>query len=319
MSKSINLTRQQDVLNKVTGGKNIPPAALPNETLIATGETTTRTGTLEEAIAAAKAQLNVPIDAPPRAAFVPPEPVPIESLSPTKLAEIQEAISAFSKPAEPVAAPAVPAVSAPPQPETPKNSTGAFDPIAVCPRCAWDLKTPVGPEPEYFDKLKFVTTMLANKPFQKQYELFNGELIVTFRSLRPKEIDACYSHIVYDMNEGKIKFQGDIYEMVNRYRFYLQLVELKTKTGEGMSFEFPDGFTPRTNPKATAFWELPEDLPENSQGLDIVEDYITTEVLTTESLHRVVAATCRDFNRLVAQLEAMVDNANFWKPTEMPS
>lgn len=319
MSKSINLTRQQDVLANVAGGKNIPPAALPNETLIATGEASTVTGTLEEAIAVAKAQLNAPTDAPPRAAFVPPEPVPIESLSPTKLAEIQEAISAFSKPAEPVAAPAVPAVPAPPQPEAPKNSTGAFDPIAVCPRCAWDLKTPAGPEPEYFDKLKFVTTMLANKPFQKQYELFNGELIVTFRSLRPREIDACYGHIVYDMNEGKIKFQGDIYEMVNRYRFYLQLVELRTKTGEGMSFEFPDGFTPSTNPKATSFWELPEDLPENSKGLDIVEEYITSEVLTTESLHRVVAATCRDFNRLVAQLEAMVDNANFWKPTETPS
>lgn len=316
MSKSINLTRQQDVLANVAGGKNIPPAALPNETLIATGEASTLTGTLEEAIAAAKMQLNAPTDAPPRAAFVPPEPVPIESLSPAKLAEIQEAISAFSKPAEPVVAPAIPT---PAQPEAPKNSTGAFDPIAVCPRCAWDLKTPVGPEPEYFDKLKFVTTMLANKPFQKQYELFNGELLVTFRSLRPKEIDACYGHIVYDMNEGKIKFQGDIYEMVNRYRFYLQLVELRTRTGEGMSFEFPDGFTPSTNPKATSFWELPADLPENSKGLDIVEEYITSEVLTTESLHRVVAATCRDFNRLVAQLEAMVDNANFWKPTETPS
>ena len=313
MSKSINLTRQQDVLNKVTGGKNVPPAALPNETLIATGDMTTQTGTLEEVIAAAKAQLGAP-DTAPRTTFIPPEPVPIESLSPAKLAEMQEAISAFSKPPEPVAAPEVPK-----QPEPPENNTGAFDPIAVCPRCAWDLKTPVGPEPEYFDKLKFVTTMLANKPFQKQYELFNGELLVTFRSLRPKEIDACYSHIIYDMNEGKIKFQGDIYEMVNRYRFYLQLVELRTKTGEGMSFEFPEGFTPRTNPKATSFWELPENLPENSKGLDIVEEYVTTEVLTTESLHRVVGATCRDFNRLVAQLEAMVDNANFWKPTEMPS
>jgi len=313
MSKSINLTRQQDVLNKVTGGKNIPPAALPNETLIATGDMTTQTGTLEEVIAAAKAQLGAP-DTAPRTTFIPPEPVPIESLSPAKLAEMQEAISAFSKPPEPVAAPEVPKQSEPPE-----NNTGAFDPIAVCPRCAWDLKTPVGPEPEYFDKLKFVTTMLANKPFQKQYELFNGELLVTFRSLRPKEIDACYSHIIYDMNEGKIKFQGDIYEMVNRYRFYLQLVELRTKTGEGMSFEFPEGFTPRTNPKATSFWELPENLPENSKGLDIVEEYVTTEVLTTESLHRVVGATCRDFNRLVAQLEAMVDNANFWKPTEMPS
>jgi hypothetical protein len=313
MSKSINLTRQQDVLNKVTGGKNIPPAALPNETLIATGATEMHTGTLEEVMATVKAQLDA---APTRAAFVPPEPVPIESLSPAKLAEMQEAISAFSKPAAPVA---VPEVSAPAQPEASTNNTGALDPIAVCPRCAWDLKTPVGPEPEYFDKLKFVTTMLANKPFQKQYKLFNGELIVTFRSLRPKEIDACYSHIIYEINEGKIKFQGDIYEMVNRYRFYLQLVELRTKTSEGMSFEFPDGFTQRTNPKATAFWELPEDLPENSKGLDIVEDYITSEVLTTESLHRVVAAACRDFNRLVAQLEAMVDNANFWKPTEMPS
>jgi hypothetical protein len=46
---------------------------------------------------------------------------------------------------------------------------------------------------------------------------------------------------------------------------------------------------------------------------------MTSEIFQTESLHRVVASTCRDFNRMVTQLEAMVDNANFWKQTETPS
>ena len=310
MGKSISLGKQADLLAKVTGGKNVPPAALPNEQLIETNETQV-TGNINDIIAAEKKRLGVDPDAPTRE-FVPPVPVPIESLPENKIDELAKAISTFNKSNETIPTPA------PQEPPT-KSETGADIRPTICPRCAWDLSMPNGPEPEYMDKLKFVTSMLANKPFQKQYELFNGSLLVTFRTLRPREIDACYEQIVHDTNTGKIKFQGDIIEMVNRYRFYLQLVELKTKTVDGFAHEFPEGFTPATNKKANSFWELPADLPEGSKGLDVVEDYMISEIFETESLHRTVAATCREFNRLVAQMEAMVDNANFWKPTETPS
>lgn len=312
MGKSINLNRQQDLLAQVTGGKNIAPGALPDEKMLNT-EQTQVTGSIEDVIAAEKKRLGVDADAPVRTSFEPPPVTPLNSLPADKAAELQQAISAFSKSAE------TPAQPATPEPEPVKNNTGALDPVTICPRCAWDMTLPTGPLPDHFDKLKFVTTLLANKPFEKEYELFDGELLVTFRSLRPREIDACYEQISYDITTGRVKFQGDIYEVVNRYRFYLQLVTLKTKAVGGLDFEFPEGFTPKTNKKAASFWEMPADLPEGCLGLNIVEDYMTSEVFMTESIHRVVAATCRDFNRLVAQLEAMVDNANFWKRTETPS
>ena len=306
MGKSISLNRQADLLAKVTGGKNMPPAALPNEQLLSKNQEQL-SGSLDEIIAAEKKRLGVAPDASTKE-FVPPTPVAIDSLPQEKADEIAKAISTFTEPEKA------------PEPETKKPSeTGADIRSTICPRCAWDLSLPNGPEPDYMDKLKFVTAMLANKPFQKQYELLDGNLIVTFRTLRPREIDACYEQIVHDTDTGKIKFQGDIIEMVNRYRFYLQLVDLKTKTVDGFAHEFPEGFTPNTNKKAATFWELPADLPEGSKGLDVIEDYMVSEIFETESLHRTVASTCREFNRLVAQMEAMVDNANFWKPTEMPS
>jgi len=241
--------------------------------------------------------------------FVPP--VPVENISQEKLNEIADAISAFNNKEETV-------VKNSTEDLNKKSETGADLKTTTCPRCSWDLSLPGGPEPDYTDKIKFTTALLAGKPFQKQYELLNGNLIVVFRTLRPREIDACYEQIVHDTNTGKIKFQGDIVEMVNRYRFYLQLVEFKTKTVGGFEHEFPEGFTPKTNKKANTFWELPSDLPQGSQGLDVVEDYMISEVFETESLHRMTASVCRDFNRLVAQMEAMVDNENFWKQTETP-
>lgn len=306
MGKSISLGRQADIPVSATGGKNVPPPALPNEQLIST-ETAQVSGNIEEILAAEKQRLGV-ADTEPKKDFVPPTPVAIDDLPPGKADEIAESISAFTKTEDPS-----------PAQEPRVSPTGADIRATVCPRCAWDLSMPNGPEPEYMDKLKFVTAMLASKPFHKQYALMNGSLIVTFRTLRPREIDACYEQIVHDTTTGKIKFQGDIVEMVNRYRFYLQLVELKTKTVDGFNHEFPEGFTQSTNKKATTFWELPADLPEGSRGLEVVEDYMISEIFETESLHRMVAATCREFNRLVAQMEAMVDNENFWKPTEMPS
>lgn len=326
MGKSINLNRQQELLARVTGGKNLPPAAVPTETIVST-QNDEITGNIAEIMAEEKMRM-AQTPTPNAGKFVPPEPIAVADLTPEKMAEIRKSLSNLGgstnitiendtpepAPASPIPEPAPLNVLGPDS-----NETGIDTPITVCPRCAWDLTLRNGPEPTYDDKLKFITAMLANKPFVKRYSLFNGELFVTFRSLRPKEIDTCYEQIVYDVNEGKIKFQGDLYEVVNRYRFYLQLVEIKTKNTNGFSFEFPEGFTPKTNKTATTFWELPDTLAPDDRGLGIVEEYMTTEIFQTESLHRVVASTCRDFNRMVAQLEAMVDNANFWKQTETPS
>ena len=307
MGKSISLGKQADLLAKVTGGKNVPPAALPNEQLISTEETQV-TGNIEEIIAAEKKRLGVDVEVTEQK-FIPPIPVAIDSLPQDKANDLAKNISTFTNSMSENAAPASDAPS----------ETGAVITPTFCPRCAWDLTLPNGPQPDYEDKLKFITAMLANKPFQKSYSLLNNSLYVTFRTLRPKEIDACYEQIIYDIKIEKIKFQGDIVEMVNRYRLYLQLVDLKTKTIGGFDHDFPEGFTPKTNKKAATFWELPANLEEGSCGLDVIEEYMLNEVFETESLHRTIAATGRDFNRLVAQLEAMVDNENFWKPTETPS
>ena len=207
MGKSISLNRSQELLAKVTGGKNVPPPALPNEQIVKENETQI-SGNIDEIIAAEKKRLgvDVTVETSTTKEFVPPTPIPVEQLPQDKADEIAKAISAFNKPSEPTTEK---------NSEEPKttSATGADFKSTICPRCAWDLSLPNGPEPEYMDKLKFITALLAGKPFHKQYELLNGNLLVTFRTLRPREIDACYEQIVHDTNTGKIKFQGDIIEI----------------------------------------------------------------------------------------------------------
>jgi hypothetical protein len=51
----------------------------------------------------------------------------------------------------------------------------------------------------------------------------------------------------------------------------------------------------------------------------LIEDYIFANVLKTEAMFRVVNTACNQFNRLVARLEAMADDSDFWRPTEEQS
>lgn len=215
-----------------------------------------------------------------------------------------------------------PAPTAPPPPPAPGPSTGdvaddrdrGLSPLSHCPHCHWDLSRPGLPDPDLTEKHAFLAAVrLGDKPFTKTYTLAAGQLRLTFRTLTPREVDACFKHANKATDRGEVKTVADHWEVANRCRLYLQLSRLQTDRRDE---DLPDGLDARSNPNAEAYWEVNED--QADEPLLAIEDYVLGKVLTTESLMRIAQQACGRFNQLVAKLEAIIDHPDFLKATEVP-
>ncbi len=179
-----------------------------------------------------------------------------------------------------------------------------------CPHCGWDRNVPDIAEPTVGEKQGFVHSVLGQKAFTQEYVLLGGKLRLRFRTLTVKECDAIYSQVQTEVSRGEVA-QVDYFEQVNRYRLFLQMTKLDG--GEGAVKDLPDGLSPYTNPGAEGFWDAEGKGPIGDSLLPTVSEYVQSEVLKTETLVRIAQNTCSRFNRLVAKLEALVDNSDFWK------
>lgn len=195
----------------------------------------------------------------------------------------------------------------------------------ICVQCGWDQNVPVIPEPEHQDKIGFLQAILGQQVFSKRYALFGGNLRVTFRTLTIREIDTLYQETFRAQKAGIISTSADYYEYLNRQRLFLQLTALAA-TQTALHIKLPDGLTPETHPDANSYWidflkaenayQEPDSNNPNSPTLLMqIQDYVLGKVIRTEQLQRTITHTCNKFNRLVARLEACVDNPDFWSET----
>lgn len=251
-------------------------------------------------------QANVPVDDAPEVVAVNPAAVGAMHLQ-----------DHFSTRAE---AQAPPPAAPPPAPEPhAHNETGAGGVMLThCPHCQWDLAMSDIAEPPYQDKVGFLHAMIGDKPFAKEYPLFNGLVHVVFRTLTTKEIDKIYLQAHNDRLEGKASNDIDYYERLNRYRLVLQLQKFHSDGPDGFVKDLPDGYSQSANSHSVNQWisaEKEAEFSPNQTALLDIEAWIIDEVLKTEAVFRVVNNACNRFNRLVSRMEAMADNSDFWKPT----
>jgi hypothetical protein len=222
-----------------------------------------------------------------------------------------------------------PQKSAPPPPQQqsaeppappPAAETGADAANKTCPHCRWPQDVPDVPNPDYADKIAFLHSVLGQKTFTKEYKLFNGALMVQFRTLSVGEIDTIWRQMALDSKNGRFDSDLDFREMISRYRMFLQLQKLYTpRQGEPGSIfhDMPDGLSVETNSEATAVWNAGTIvLSPGATLLPYVEKHMTTRVLVNEGIFKIVLQACGQFNRLAAKLEALADNADFWKETD---
>jgi hypothetical protein len=199
------------------------------------------------------------------------------------------------------------------------TETGGNPQLAVCPHCYWDLAITDIPEPSYEDKIKFYHGWISGKPFKKEMSLMSGMLIVTLRELTIQEIDKCYQQVNYARDKKEISENQDFYELVNRYRLFLQLSAVRSTGPDGYLIELPDGLSPETNPMAESYWESTARLDVGATHLPEIGKHILEHVLRHESMFRAVQMELHKFNRLVSKLEAMTSHPDFLKRTETPS
>ena len=196
-------------------------------------------------------------------------------------------------------------------------AAGQDAPIDTCPHCNWDLSKQTIAEPEHDEKMGVLHSVLGQKPFIQQYELFGGQVIVRFRTLTTKEMDVIYNFVFKQREAGEISTIQDYWEKVNRYRLYLQLTYLSAADGS-FTHTLPDSYSKETNPHSEEFWLFPAYDPDLGY-LDQIEEKILKDVLRTETIQRTISTYCARFNRLVSKLEVMIDNPDFWKETEQQS
>ena len=204
--------------------------------------------------------------------------------------------------------------------ELPKDAeTGVAAPVLThCPHCSFDLGMKAPPEPAYGEKMAFLHALLGEKCFEKTYALLGGNLTVTFRTLLTAELEVMYKQAHRDRSTQRILVESDYWERLNRYRLFLQLRSMTGADGQ-MVHLLPKGLSKETNPDAETFWETDLTAEPNETILRGVEDHIVGKILKNESVFRIVNNACNEFNRLVAKLEAMVDNSDFWLRTEEQS
>ena len=243
----------------------------------------------------------------------------MEPVSPGKVAEN---ISAPFPKAAKISSEVVEAAPPPPVEEVPsasneEDTTGADAHLENCPHCGWDLAQPTVVDPTHDEKMGFLHSVLGQKTFIQQYDLFGGKVVVRFRTLTTKEMDVIYNFVFKQRETGVITTIQDYWEKVNRYRLYLQLVHLSATDGS-FTHTLPDSYSRETNLYATEFWQFPAYDPDMGY-LEQIEEKILTEVLRTETIQRTVSTYCARFNRLVSKLEVMIDSSDFWSETEQQS
>ena len=226
-------------------------------------------------------------------------------------------------PSQPQAAPPKPAgnpkarqqaageLTSPPTPQEAaamNRTESPLAPLTNCPHCRWDLSLPDEPEPPLDEKQAFLQAILGEIPFVKEYHLLGGALTVVFRTLATREIDACFDQCFSEKSTRKITNDMDFFERLNRHRLHLQLQRMRS---DQFDHDLPDGLDVTRNPNATAYWET----DQNARPLEQIEEYMLKNVLKNESIVRIMQQQCNRFNRLVARLEALTANTDFWKPT----
>lgn len=156
---------------------------------------------------------------------------------------------------------------------------------SVCARCGYRPGAQLAPSEE--DMQEYMRSLLGTKPFKKEYSIYEGELKLTFRTLKAREVDSL-NNILFEM-------------MANIANLRVQDLSIKLKLLYFLSCI-------QTGPEST---ELT--IPEITQVSEIQDAFQSVFGDYSEPLIRIMSQTLTAFLELQ---EALVDTGfdeNFWK------
>jgi hypothetical protein len=192
--------------------------------------------------------------------------------------------------------PAPAAAAEPGSASVPENA-----PTVLCPRCGWDMRLKFDVHPTDRDKEDFLATMLGGTRFRKRYELFGGNIIVTFRGLLADENKLIYRQLMYDENNDVIRTEAEWFVQLMDYRLACSLESIANRDGRLVAV------VPELDPTANT--------PEKTALVDQLL-LVNTTALAHETTRRLVGTHLRQFQRLVEAIEAMALEPSFWTGIE---
>lgn len=183
-----------------------------------------------------------------------------------------------------------------------------------CPHCSRSLHDPAMPMPTEDEKKSYLLSLLSDQPYSETVGLYGGKVYATLRVLTVREVNAIAQALNRDRLEGRYNDQLTGLARVAELRVALQLQRLVINPGEESAKDaiLPDGLSKSTNRHAESTWE--EVAPVYSKIEDVIDHAYNTvydDVLSSETLARVVGQTVEQFNRRVIKLEQVAQSPNF--------
>jgi hypothetical protein len=167
-----------------------------------------------------------------------------------------------------------------------------------CPRCNFDLNGElITPEPA--DVASYLSMVMGKGRFRKEVSLFGGRVVVTFRSLLPREVDAAMYVVDQEMKN----------EAVHHVLQYAREVE-NFKLAAGVESVRREGQAAIRMPE----WEAIEDT-QTQAAIEQMKSFLDNEVFTTDAMRRAVAVQWMRFNQLQLYIDAKADDPSFFDQT----
>lgn len=172
------------------------------------------------------------------------------------------------------------------QTEKPQDTEGARDPMEECPRCGWLREgTPTAPEE---DSKEYLRSILAGRPFKKEYRLHDGDIILKFTTMTMEE--------------------GEFVNKVMLHNDYDTELELRDIAGKVKLLHYLEGM--QLGGKEVVFEK--ENLSDFATPT-IAAEYLKRFAGYDETLMRTIHRTCGVFQNLLNLLVGDGFDENFWK------
>jgi hypothetical protein len=212
-------------------------------------------------------------------------------------------------PATPPPAPPQEPPDEPEEPEQPRDSTpsqtgGKLSENPLCPKCGHLLSQEV-PKITDDDKHNFVQAILGGTRFIKEFSIYQGKVIFTFRSLFTTDSDMVFTQLEEDYVD-KNPMPSDYMRMMQEYRLALSLESFQREGQAPKNFPAPEDL--KNNPKFNS--------EEHATPLPQLMDYFRRDILLTENMKRNIGTKFMEFQRIVETIESHADDSTFFEKTE---
>lgn len=183
-----------------------------------------------------------------------------------------------------------------PEPEPHNHTTNA-----LCPRCGWLVDMPYTKvEITDTDRAQFAYSIMQRLPFKKTYNLFNGQMSVTFRSRIPEDKELIMAQVKRDIQKEKYADLQTMRYWSSFYELALLLDNISCPSAESNDIGL------KIKPEFKDFQNEAEPLYAYSKAMG--------EYIGTDALLRLIQEHFRTFEGVYAALIDEALDVNFYQP-----